>query len=537
MILMAVFLKLSYSMNKPLPQWLLYTIISIEPDPENLTSLVLAAASSDLENTVNISELEVDEPQSFKEAQQSKHADKWMAAFEEEYRSQMDNKSWELVSPSQLPARCVPIRHKWIGKYKPGYGDLPPRFKGRLTAVGCAQQPGVDYDDTFAPVPRTESFLIFMSIVATENLEMVQIDIKTAFLNADLDKPIFMTQPEGFLVPGKEDWPVLLKKALYGTKQAPMLWSKTLKGKLEAAGLKPLAADGCVYIRVKGNETAILVVYVDDVIYASNKKKSLKIFVDYMASEFENRNLPPTRFLGLNMERDRSSHQIFISQRYTILSLLEKYGMVNCTPVLTPADPNAHLTASMLPTSEGEKLDMTKVPYKSAVGALLYLANATRTDVTYSVGPVVKYCANPQPAHWIAVKRILAYLKGTFNLGIWLGGTNEGVVCYGDADYAGDVDNRKSTSGIISFLRGGPVSWASRQQNTIALSTTQSEYQALAEVCKDAVWLNRVNAELNPIKNESNQEKALSAVELLSSWQRIRSSVGGLSTSMSKYTS
>lgn len=97
------------------------------------------AASSDLENTVNISELEVDEPQSFREAQQSKHADKWMAAFEEEYRSQINNKSWELVSPSQLPDGCVPIRHKWIGKYKPGYGDVPPRFKGRLTAVGCAQ--------------------------------------------------------------------------------------------------------------------------------------------------------------------------------------------------------------------------------------------------------------------------------------------------------------------------------------------------------------------------------------------------------------
>ena len=254
----------------------------------------LAAQASASENTLNTADLEVDEPQSFREAQQSKYADKWMAAFEEEYKSQMDNRSWELVSPSQLPAGCIPIRHKWIGKYKPGYGDIPPRFKGRLTAVGCAQRPGIDFEDTFAPVPRTESFRMFMSIVASENLEMVQIDIKTAFLNADLDKPIFMTQPEGFLVPGKEDWPVLLKKALYGTKQAPMLWNKTLKSKLEAAAFKPLAADGCVFIRVIEEEVSLLIVYVDDVIYASNRDESLKTFVDYMASEFEIRNLPPT---------------------------------------------------------------------------------------------------------------------------------------------------------------------------------------------------------------------------------------------------
>jgi hypothetical protein len=145
----------------------------------------------------------VDEPHSFSEAQQSKYADKWMAAFEEEYKSQTDNKPLELFPPSQLPAGCIPIGDKWIGKYKPGYGNISPWFKGRLTAVGCAQRPGIDFEDTFAPVPRTESFRIFISIVA--NQEMVQIDIKTTFLNADLDKPIFMAQPEGFLVPGKED--------------------------------------------------------------------------------------------------------------------------------------------------------------------------------------------------------------------------------------------------------------------------------------------------------------------------------------------
>jgi hypothetical protein len=118
--------------------------------------------------------------------------------------------------------------------------------------------------------------LYVYEIVSGENLEIVQIDIKTTYFNADLDNPVFITRPEGFLVPGKEYWPVFLKKALYGTKEAPMLWNKSLKGKLEAVDFNPLTADRCAHIRLKGDEGSLLIVYVDDVIYASNKNEALK---------------------------------------------------------------------------------------------------------------------------------------------------------------------------------------------------------------------------------------------------------------------
>lgn len=155
--------------------------------------------------------------------------------------------------------------------------------------------------------------------------------------------------------------------------------------------------------------------------------------------------------------------------------------MSNCNPISTPADPNARLSARIVSASEGEKIDMDKIPYSSAVGALLYLANATRPDISYAVGQTAKYCASPLLAHWKAVKRIFRYLKGTSDLGLWLGGSNEGVVGYTDADFGGDLDNRKSTSGSIFFLRGGPVSWSSRKQTSTATSTTHSEYNALSD--------------------------------------------------------
>ena len=194
-------------------------------------------------------EPDVDEPKSYREAVQSKYAAQWMKAFEEEYQSLIENKSWELVPRSQIPTNSNVIGHKWIGKYKPGYGEVPARFKGRLTAVGCRQRYGIDFDETFAPVPRSETVRATLSPMVTLDMDIIQIDIKTAFLNATLDKPIYMTQPEGFIEHGKENHVCRLLKALYGTKQAPRLWSKRLEEAIRKFVLKPISADTCIFIR------------------------------------------------------------------------------------------------------------------------------------------------------------------------------------------------------------------------------------------------------------------------------------------------
>lgn len=206
-----------------------------------------APASSD--DRWDLSELEVDEPQNYQEAVQSKYAKQWMKAFEEEFKSQIENKTWELVPRSEIPPSSNIIVHKRIRKFKTGYDEVPNRFKGRLTAVGSRQRNGIDFDETFAPVPRYETVRATLSLMGTLYMDIIQIDIKTAFLNAVLVKPVYMTRPEGFIEPGKEDHVCRLIKALYGTKQAPRIWSKRLEEAIQKFGLKPISAYTCIFVR------------------------------------------------------------------------------------------------------------------------------------------------------------------------------------------------------------------------------------------------------------------------------------------------
>jgi hypothetical protein len=231
-----------------------------------------------------LSESDVDEPKSYKEAVQSKYAAQWMKAFEEEYQSIIENKSWELVLRSQIPTNSNVIGHKWIGKYKPGYGEVPARFKDRLTAVGCRQRYGIDFDETFAPVPRSKTVRATLSLMANLDMDIIQIDIKTAFLNATLDKPVYMTQPEGFIEPDKEDHVCRLPKALYGTKQAPRLWNKRLEEAIRKFGLKPISADTCIFVRTSKEDKSILIKFVDDLVYGSTLGGSLETFSQFMSA-------------------------------------------------------------------------------------------------------------------------------------------------------------------------------------------------------------------------------------------------------------
>ena len=168
--------------------------------------------------------------------------------------------------------------------------------------------------------------------------------------------------------------------------------------------------------------------------------------------------------------------------------ILERFGMLNLHSRVVPADPTKPLQANKTGQSEGE-LTPCEYPYKHAVGALLYLALSTRPDISYAVGQVAKYAQNPNSTHWDAICSIFAYLNGTKDLGIWLGNGAEMTTGYSDADFAGDVNDRSSTSGSIFFIHGGPVAWSSRKQRCISQSTTEAEYVASSEASKTAVWL------------------------------------------------
>lgn len=275
----------------------------------------------------------------------------WKEAVDEEYNSLIKNATWIL---EKLPPGCKPLRHKWVGKYKPAYDVVAERWKARLTVVGSSQRPNIDYHETFAPVPKQSAIRIFLSYAAAKDLEMVQFDIKTAFLYATHNEVIYMTQPEGYVVSGMEDYYCRLLKSLYGLKQAPYEWNEEFNGFLIEFGLVCSESDSCIYTRRAGDEITIVVIYVDDGLIASNKPETIKSMIEHLKQKFEIRTFAPTRFVGLNLVRDRANRLIYIDQENTIDRMLNDYNMTCCKPVALPADPNARLTANPKPSNEEE---------------------------------------------------------------------------------------------------------------------------------------------------------------------------------------
>lgn len=215
------------------------------------------------------------------------------------------------------------------------------------------------------------------------------------------------------------------------------------------------------------------------------------------------RCLPATRFLGLDIHRDQEQRKILINQPEFIKKILVKFKMDTCNPTSTPADPCTRLNLEMSPTSEEEKLDMSHVPYREAVGCLLYLSITCRPDISYAVNQVAKFCQNPGRARWSAVKRILSYLSGTTEFGILLGeNSDQPLVGYTDADFGGDIDSRCSTSGFTFFVYGSLVSWSSRRQKCVSQSTTEAEYVAASESSKEAVWLKCLLSEIGETEDQ-----------------------------------
>ena len=436
----------------------------------------------------------VAEPSTYQEAISSEEASLWKLAIKEEYDSLMLNGTWILAS---LPPGRTTIKNKWIFKIKAAHEGTAERYKARLVAKGYTQRFGIDYQETFAPVVKHSALRVIFAIVAALDLEMIQLDIKTAFLYGALNEEIYMEQPEGFIQPGKETEVCRLVKSIYGLKQAPRAWNTKFNDFLLKFGLVRSTADPCVYYRRQEEEMTIVAIFVDDGLVCSNKKEHLTNILEHLSTTFEMRSFPASRFVGLDISRDRSKRQLYISQPHFITKLLEKFNMVQCHPKSVPADPNSRLETFAVPKNEEESTVMEAIPYREAVGGLLYVMVMSRPDIAYAVSQVAKFSQNPGPAHWKAVKRILSYLAGTANYGLSFSSNDlKTIVGYTDADYAGDIKTRRSISGFVFLFHGGPISWASKQQSCTSLSTTEAEFVAASEASKEAIWLMRLVNEI-----------------------------------------
>ncbi|CAL8992131.1 unnamed protein product, partial [Prunus brigantina] len=269
-----------------------------------------------------------------------------------------------------------------------------------------------------------------------------------------------MSQPEGFKVAGKENWVCKLQKSLYGLKQSPRQWYKRFDRFMIGHKYTRSHYDHCVYFRKLQDGTFIyLLLYVDDMLVACKSKVEIERLKTQLSNEFEMKDLGEARkILGMKIERDRAKGKISLCQK----QYLKKNHY------------------------------MAQIPYASAVGSLMYAMVCTRPDISQAVSIVSRYMHNPGKGHWQAVKWILRYILGTVDVGLLFQQdkvTGQCVVGYVDSNYAGDLDKRRSTTGFVFTIAGGPVSWRSILQSTVALSTTEAEYMAVTEAIKEAIWL------------------------------------------------
>ena len=426
------------------------------------------------------------EPESYDEALQIEDSIKWELAMKDEMNSLMTSQTWELTV---LPQKKKALHNKWVYRVKEEH-DGSKRYKARLVVKGFQQKEGVDYTDIFSPVVKLTTIRLVLGIVAAENLHLEQLDVKTAFLHGDLEEDIYMHQPQGFIVQGKENLVCKLRKSLYGLKQAPRQWYKKFDSFMYSTGFTRCQADHCCYVKSFDNSYIILLLYVDDMLIAGSSIEEINNLKKQLSKQFAMKDLGPAKqILGMRITRDRANGTLKLSQTEYVKKILSRFSMDEAKPVSTPLGSHFRLTKDQSPKTEQEQAYMSKVPYASAIGSLMYAMVCTRPDIAHAVGVVSRYMSNPGKQHWEAVKWILRYLKGTLGTSLCFTGADMKLTGYVDSDLAGDVDTRKSTTGYVYTLGGTAVSWVSRLQKIVALSTTEAEYVAVTEAGKEMVWL------------------------------------------------
>lgn len=440
---------------------------------------------------------EVGDPISMKAALSRADSNFWKLAMKEEYDSLIENGTWELVD---LPLNRKPIDCKWVYKTKRNDSGSITRHKARLVIKGCAQRPGIDYAETYAPVVRYTSIRYLLAIAAKHNLQIDQMDAVSAFLQGEIDDVIYMLQPQGFS--DGTNKVCRLKKSLYGLKQASRVWNAKLNSALIKFGLQRSKLDPCIYYRQWKDTIIILAIYVDDILLLSNNEQAKLNLKAKLSTTFKMKDLgAATSVLGMNITRDWNDGTISIDQSRYITEVLERFGMQDSHPVTSPMDVNVKLSKSA--STDSDRLKTTAIPYQEAVGCLLYVAQVSRPDICFALSVVSRFNHNPAKIHWQAVKRIMRYLKGTLNAKlVYRRDGNSELTGYCDADHAGDMDDGKSTTGYVFMLSDSAISWNSRKQPTVALSTTEAEYMALSAASQEAIWLRNLHMELFECTNE-----------------------------------
>lgn len=413
--------------------------------------------------------------------------EKWRQAMDDEIDAIERNDTWELID---LPPGQKSIGVKWVFKTKLKANGEVDKYKARLVVKGYKQEYGIDYTEVFAPVARHDTIRLIIALAAQNSWPIFQLDVKSAFLHGNLEEQVFVDQPLGHIKIGYEQKVYRLKKALYGLKQAPRAWYSRIESYFLREGFHKCPYEHSLFVKIGDGGTLLIVcLYVDDLLFTGNDADMFKDFKSSMMVEFEMSDLGLMHYF-LGIEVMQTVNGIFIGQKKYVHDILERFQMKDCNPVSTPTEFGLKLNKD----HGGKKVDSTL--YKQIVGSLMYLT-ATRPDIMYSVSLISRYMENPTEMHLLTAKRILRYLQGTKDFGLFYKkGEKMELVGFTDSDYAGDQDDRRSTSGFIFMFGTGAVSWSSKKQQIVTLSTTEAEFIAATACACQAIWIRRILEEL-----------------------------------------
>ncbi len=398
----------------------------------------------------------------------------------------MENDTFEIT---ELPKGKSLIGGKWVYATKLD-ADGNVKHKARYVAKGYSQKENVDYSETFSPTAHMTSVRMLMQSAVDNDLLVHQMDVKTAYLNAPIDCELYVEQPEGYAVQSKGDGKTVwkLKKSLYGLKQSGRNWNNLLHSHLCSDDFRQSDADPCVYSKTTEVGTLVIVIFwVDDIIIAASNQQVLKSVKESLSEKFKMKDLGELRwFLGIEFHKSDES----MSQRTYFEKVLQKFGMENCKPRKSPCDEGLDKEPDSSPVLSDPRL------YREIVGSLIYAMSATKPDLSYVVTKLSQKMSAPSTQDLSVAKGVLRYLKGTVDYALVFRKAKENVCLqsYCDSDWASSHSDRKSISGYVYQLNKDSsfISWKSKKQNVVALSSCEAEYIALSTCVQEALYLRKL---------------------------------------------
>jgi len=423
------------------------------------------------------------EPSTYKQAASQLE---WLHAMTLEYDALISNQTWTLCP---RPPHQNVVRNKWVFKLKQKPDGSVDRHKARLVAKGFRQVSGIDYYETFSPVVKSATIRLILALAVQFDWQIKQLDVSNAFLHGVLHEEVYMEQPQGFIDPNFPDHVCKLHKSIYGLKQAPRAWFTRLSHALLNLGFHNSQVDHSLFTFHIGSIHIFLLVYVDDIILTGNNEGTMHWIVTKLQADFAMKDLGPLGyFLGIQATRD--SGGLHLRQTKYILDLLNRALMAECKPYRAPCT-----AGSKMSRHDGDPLP-DPAEYRHIVGAFQYVT-LTRPDIAYSVNQLCQHMHAPTSVHLTAAKRVLRYLKGSLNSGLHYNKGPLNLMAYCDSDWAGNPDDRKSTSGYGVFLGPNLISWSAKKQQTVSRSSTEAEYRSLSLTAAELFWLRMLLKELH----------------------------------------